>query len=55
MGKDKLCINCAKCQKVNKAGYITCPEFKKVADAKACGMNIFLHCWGDCFESKPER
>lgn len=47
-----LCVDCAKRQKVDKDGFIRCPCFKTKADAKACGMNIFLHCYCSEFEAK---
>ena len=48
MVKDNLCVKCALLKKVDKDGYITCPCFTN-KQARAEGMNIFLHCFcTDC-------
>lgn len=51
----ELCINCAKRQKVDKDGYVRCPYFKTKAEAKQCGMNIFLHCYCSEFQAKTSN
>lgn len=50
-----LCINCARCNKVDKDGYIICPKFRQIEEAKAAGMNVFLHCFCSDYRSREAQ
>lgn len=52
INKKCLCITCAKLKRVTKDGWIICPEFPKVKESKEYGMNVILHCYGSCHETK---